>query len=279
MYRLALTMLVTAVAGCSSNKHTTSNPIESKPHKIEYQAMVRMTMDDYTINKLRALLTLHAAVPELDKGQTIDLLSQAFLDTPYIANRLIGSSISQERLVIDLGALDCFTYMDYVEALRKAPRESEFITNVIQTRYVNSEIDFQHRKHFFTDWAQKKHVIADDITAQISPHAVTVVKHLNRKAGGDVYLPGIPVVERNVTYIPSEFIDEKTLSQLQTGDYIGIYTQLSGLDVTHTGFFIMTANGPVLRHASSHKENMKVMDSGFVNYVRNTPGIVVLRPR
>ncbi len=272
----ALMILSAAMMGCGSQQPV-GNPVESKPQTAANQTMA-VTMDDDTVNKLQALLALHAAVPEADKGRTIDLLSQAFLDTPYVANRLIGSASTPEQLVIDFRGLDCFTYLDYVEALRTATSESTFTENVIQTRYINGDINFQHRKHFFTDWAHTHHVLADDITARLSPHAVTVVKQLNRKTDGNVYLPGIPVTERSVTYIPSEFIDDRVINQLQTGDYIGIYTKLPGLDVTHTGFFILTQEGPVLRHASSRQESMKVMDSVFTDYVLNTPGIVVLRP-
>lgn len=235
-------------------------------------------MNDDTINKLQAILALRAAVPEADKGRTIELLSQTFLDTPYMANQLVGSASTPEQLVIDFRGVDCFTYLDYVEALRTANSENAFIENVIQTRYINGNIDFRHRKHFFTDWAQTRHILAVDITPQLSPHAVNVVKQLNRKAKGDVYLPGISVQERRVTYIPSEFIDQHVIAQLHTGDYIGIYSKLPGLDVTHTGFFIATPKGPRLRHASSRKDIMKVTDSDFTGYILNTPGIVVLRP-
>ncbi|WP_337262134.1 MULTISPECIES: DUF1460 domain-containing protein [unclassified Serratia (in: enterobacteria)] len=277
MRRFALMMLIPAMLGCSAKK-SVENPVESAPETAHQQSMT-MKMNDETVNKLHAILALHAAVPEADKGQTIDLLSQAFLGTPYVANVLIGSATTPEQLVIDFHGLDCFTYLDYVEALREATTDQQFIENLIQTRYVKGEIDFLHRKHFFTDWAQKEHILADDITAQLSPHAVTLVKHLNRKADGDAYLPGLPVVERHVTYIPSEFVDDNVIRQLQTGDYIGIYTKLAGLDVTHIGFFIMTQDGPVLRNASSRKENMQVVDSPFAAYVMNTPGILVLRPR
>lgn len=277
MRKFALMMLLPAMLGCSAKK-SVENPIESPPETAHQQSMA-MKMNDETVNKLHAILALHAAVPKADKSQTIELLSQAFLGTPYVANVLIGSATTPEQLVIDFHGLDCFTYLDYVEALREATTDQQFIENLIQTRYVKGEIDFLHRKHFFTDWAQKGQILADDITAQLSPHAVTLVKHLNRKADGDTYLPGLPVVERSVTYIPSEFIDDKVISQLQTGDYIGIYTKLAGLDVTHTGFFILTQDGPVLRNASSRKENMQVVDSPFSDYVMNTPGILVLRPR
>ncbi|AHG21692.1 lipoprotein [Chania multitudinisentens RB-25] len=277
MRRLALIMLIPTIVGCSAQKPA-GNSIEATPTTANYQKMT-VTMDDDTVNKLHAILALHAAVPQADKSQTLDLLSQTFLGTPYVANMLIGSATLPEELVIDFRGLDCFTYLDYVEALRKATTEAQFVENLIHTRYVNGDINFLHRKHFFTDWAQTEPALADDITAQLSPHAVTIAKDLNRTAEGGAYLPGLPVVERSITYIPSEFVNQHLIDQLQTGDYIGIYTKLAGLDVTHTGFFIQTPNGPVLRNASSLKANMQVVDSPFIDYVMNTPGIVVLRPR
>lgn len=277
MRYLTLIIFSTILMGCSG-KQPAKIPVESPPPQVKSLTMA-IAMDDYTVNKLQAALALRAAVPKIDKGRAIELLSQTFLDTPYVANRLIGSATTAEQLVIDFRGVDCFTYLDYVEALRTATSENQFVENVIQTRYINGDVSFQQRKHFFTDWAHTRQILADDVTTQLSPHAVTVVKQLNRKADGELYLPGVAVTERSVTYIPSEFIDQQLISQLQTGDYIGIYTKLPGLDVTHTGFFIMTQGGPVLRHAASRPENRKVMDSAFASYVLNTPGIVVLRPR
>lgn len=89
----------------------------------------------------------------------------------------------------------------------------------------------------------------------------------------------MPVVKRSITYIPSRRVDNKVVSQLRTGDYIGIYASLPGVDVTHVGVFIMTDKGPVLRNASSRKENEKVVDSPFFEYVARKPGIVVFRAK
>lgn len=239
---------------------------------------VQPQMDASTRSKLHEILALragwHATQPH---GRTVDLISREFLGTPYLANRLIGSQSTPEQLVIDFRGLDCFTYIDYVETLSTARSEGEFVQRLVDIRYVDGNIAFPQRKHFFTDWAQRPKKVAEDITARLSPHAVTLVKTLNRKADGGSYLPGLPDVQRSVTYIPSDRIDDKVLAQLRTGDYIGIYTNLDGLDVTHTGIFVMTDNGPVLRNASSRKANMRVVDSPFMDYVMATPGIVVLR--
>jgi hypothetical protein len=150
---------------------------------------------------------------------------------------------------------------------------------LIQIRYVDGDIDFLKRRHFFSDWAYKMPTLVRDITADISPNAVSVKKNLDAKSDGRQFIPGLPNVERAVTYIPSRSVDQAVLSRLQTGDYIGAYSNRPGLDVSHTGIYIMASSGRVLRNASSRKGVDKVIDSPFAEYVKTVPGIVVYRPR
>lgn len=253
---------------------------DSAPQTVPEQvAQALADMNRTTSSKLDEVVAMHAVHQNLDAGQMIGMLSSAFLGTPYRGNMLIGSESVPEKLVIDFSGLDCFTYLDYVESARRANTLEDFAYRLVQTRYVNGEIKFTHRRHFFTDWAYRSPVTADDITSSLSPNAVTVRKDLNRKMDGSFYLPGVPVVQRDVTYIPSSFVNDYVLSQLRTGDFIGIYSKTAGLDVTHVGIYIDTAAGPMLRNASSTAANMKVVDSPFLKYVKNTPGIVVLRVR
>ncbi|SDW07854.1 Protein of unknown function [Pseudomonas syringae] len=246
----------------------------------ETEKPVPVNLDADTSKKLDSILEAKASSRNLDKGQMIDLISGKFLGTPYRANRLRGAEHTPEQLVIDFRGLDCFTYLDYVEALRKSTSRQMFVKNLIQTRYHDGDVDFLKRKHFFTDWAYSKNQnLADDITAQVSSNTVRVEKRLNERSNGKTYIPGLPVVKRSITYIPSGLVDNKVVSQLRTGDYIGIYASLLGVDVTHVGVFIMTDKGPVLRNASSRKENEKVVDSPFFEYVARKPGIVVFRAK
>ncbi|WP_330252692.1 DUF1460 domain-containing protein [Nocardia sp. NBC_00565] len=237
-------------------------------------------IDDVSVAKIDELLALRAATPGArSKGELIELLSGRFLGTPYGADMLVGSANQPEQLVIDLRRVDCFTYLDYVEALSRSTDRDQFVANLIETRYTDGRVDFRQRKHFFSDWSHTGRIAATDITALLSPAAVTVTKHLNAKADGGQYLPGLPVVDRDITYLPSAAVDDTVIAQLRTGDYIGAYTDQPGLDVTHVGIFVMTPNGPVFRNASSLATNNKVVDSPFTDYVRSTPGITVLRPQ
>lgn len=207
-----------------------------------------------------------------------EALSREFLGTPYGANTLIGSETEPEQLVVDLAKVDCFTYADYVEALKRAADRRQFIAALTTVRYKGGVVGFQTRKHFFTDWSAATPALATDVTASLSANAIQVSKNLNQKDSGGVYLPGLPVVPRTLSYIPSESVDNAVLSGLRTGDYIGAYAEDGGLDVTHVGIFIDGPDGPVLRNASSLRANEKVVDSPFLDYSQTVPGIVVLRP-
>jgi hypothetical protein len=240
------------------------------------EAAVRISGESEQI--LQGLLVTRATTVGSDPYARAEILSRQFLGTPYGANTLIGSATVPEEVVVELGRVDCFTYADYVEALKRGGDRDQFITSLIKVRYKDSVVSFENRKHFFTDWAASSPAIATDVTANLSPNSVAVAKNLNRKDSGDLYLPGLPVVPRTVSYIPSGQVDGGVVGQLHTGDYIGAYATDGGLDVTHVGIFVDTPNGPVLRNASSLAANEKVVDSPLFDYLQSVPGIVVLRP-
>ncbi|WP_259640700.1 DUF1460 domain-containing protein [Pseudomonas viridiflava] len=275
--RIALLALTTALlTGCVVSQTHALNPAPMDHAELPHPGQANL--DAYTSKEIDTALGAEANDNTLATGQRTNDVSAVFLGTPYRANMLQGANSTPERLVIDFRGLDCFTYLEYVEALRASTSKHDFINQLIQTRYKNGDIGFLSRRHFFSDWAGNGTLgLADDITAQTSPDAVTVEKSLNKKADGGAYLPGLPIVKRTITYIPSKRIGKKVLSRLQTGDYIGLYTPLAGLDVTHVGFFIMTDKGPVLRHASLKKG--KVVDLPFLEYVSQKPGIIVYRPK
>ncbi|KMQ82290.1 lipoprotein [Lasius niger] len=215
-----------------------------------------------------------------DAAADVAALSAPFLGVPYRAHTLIGSKHTPERLVVDLQGMDCFTFLDYVEALHRSHSERDFLPALVATRYSEGRLDFRHRRHFFSDWFARAPVNALDITQSLSPAAQTVVKRLNAKPGppGAEYLPGLGIVTRHISYIPASAIDAALLAKLQNGDYIGIYAPSLGLDITHAGIFLRTTAGPMLRNASSRSSYRRVMDTPFLDYVKHTPGIVVLRP-
>jgi hypothetical protein len=215
-----------------------------------------------------------------DLTKRIDFLSGKFLNVDYQGSTLIGSISTPEVFVIDLEGVDCFTYIDYVEAMRLSRSFPEFKENLRTVRYQSGTVSFLNRNHFFTDWEYFNSSHVDDITEKIGGDKTkTVLKTLNEQTDGAYFIPGIPPKERKVHFIPSHALDDEILLKLKSGDYIGIYSNLDGLDVSHVGILIKHADKVYLRHASTSDQHKKVIDEDFMSYISDKPGIVIFRPK
>lgn len=227
------------------------------------------------------LAQIIAAAHRIDApGDRIAALSQHFIDTPYVAETLIGDPQTAEQLVINLAGFDCFTLLDVVEALRRAADVDDFPEQMQQVRYRDGKVAYENRRHFFSDWVAGDSDWVGDVTAAVGQgRSQTAVKQLNLKSDGAHWLPGIPVTQRDVTYISTNNIDRKVLSALQVGDYVGIYSDRAGLDVSHTGLLVQGTAALMLRHASSRSGVRRVVDDDLLEYLKGKPGLVVYRAR
>lgn len=224
-------------------------------------------------------LLLYQASEIRDIGMRIDFISEQFIGIKYKESTLIGDINTSEVFVINLEEVDCFTFLDYVEAMRLSDSFSKFKENLKKIRYKAEIVSFKNRNHFFTDWREFNSHIVSDVTKEIGcEKTVEIQKMINLKEDGTVFLEGIEPFQREIHYIPSEAIDACIIDRLKTGDYIGIYSHEKGLDVSHVGIIIKHRNEIYLRHASSEKGLRKVVDQEFVSYILNKPGIIVLRP-
>ncbi|CCG87239.1 DUF1460 domain-containing protein [Erwinia piriflorinigrans] len=235
-------------------------------------------MDRFTSDKVNEVIREKVITSgEAERGNLISAVSSAFLNTPYKGNTLIGSADNKEILVADFNGVDCFTLLDYVEALTRSKDHTSFINNLVDTRYAHGNVGYFSRKHFFTDWFAVAPYNATDVTRQISPDYVSVQKNLNAKADGSQYIPDLGIIPREINYIPGHAINEAMLDKLKSGDYVGVYSKLPGLDVSHTGIVIKTDGKVWFRNASSLASNRKVVDSPFIEYMAAKPGFIVLR--
>jgi hypothetical protein len=215
-----------------------------------------------------------------DAPERIDFLSRQFSGVPYKAATLIGGPQTQEALVINLAGVDCFTFIDYVEAMRRSASFAEFKENLRRVRYQNGVVDYKNRNHFFSDWILFNKDGIEDVTGKIGVgKAKMAVKMLNSAEGGQPLLPSIAARKREVIYIPSELVDDTVLSRLKTGDYLGVYSEQKDLDVTHVGIVIKKGTAILFRHASSQKKYRRVVDEDLKAYFSHKPGVIILRPK
>lgn len=234
-------------------------------------------LGEWNRSKIEQLLSEAKQIPE--PGQRVTFISTAFLKTPYLANTLIGSSETSEEFVLRLDGVDCFTLLDYVEALRRSTDFEEFREALRHIRYQYGRVTFLDRNHFFSEWGNALFAPLRDVTAQVGGSNVRWIdKQLNQRADGTLYLPGYPVKKQTVAFIPPEIIDESVLTRLQSGDYVGIYSPHPGLDVSHTGIVIKEEGTIFLRHASTRFFRKKVIDEELLPYLGGKKGLVVYRP-
>ena len=213
-------------------------------------------------------------------GERICYLSSLFLGTAYKEATLIGDAATPEVFVINLQEVDCFTFIEYIEAMRLSGSFHGFEKNLEKIRYRSGKVAFTARKHFFTDWSEFNKDFVDNVTKRVGGRETILLrKHLNRQEDGTSFLFGIQPISRDIEYIPSSSLAGKLVDNLKTGDYIGIYSAAPGLDVSHVGIFIKTGGETYLRQASSAKEHRKVIDQDFKSYIKTKPGIIVLRPK
>ncbi|MCI0468849.1 MAG: DUF1460 domain-containing protein [Nitrospirae bacterium] len=243
-----------------------------------------INLGKWTAEELEQIISDAAAIK--DNGSRIMRLSNYFLETPYNDLTLIGDLITPESFVVNLADVDCLTFIEYIEAMSLSSSFLEFLENLRQVRYRDGYVSFKNRNHFFSDWSEFNREFVEDITEQVSGgRAVKIVKLLNIKEDGGYLLNGVQPEKRMIKYIPSDSIDTETTERLMTGDYIGIYSDKDGLDVSHVGIFISDKNRSssgqqpslFLRHASSAIG--KVVDEDFKTYSSKTPGIVILRKK
>lgn len=225
-------------------------------------------------------LIVREAVRFNDPGERINFISEKFLNTPYKESTLMGSSAEREIFVINLGGVDCFTFIDYVEAARLSGSFGEFKENLKKIRYQSGEVDYRKRNHFFTDWAEYNRLYVHDVTGDIGGHKTKKTKKiLNTKEDGSCFLQGIIPREREIVFIPVNDMDPSVIAEIRTGDYAGIYSELPGLDVSHVGIIIKKRNDEIFfRHASSLEQYRKVIDQPLKEYLSDKAGLIVLHP-
>lgn len=234
---------------------------------------------DYGLWSEPQLAALIAGTRQLtDTGERIAALSRPFLATPYVANTLVGGPQTPERLIIDLAGVDCFTFLDQLESMRRAADLADLPAQLQRVRYRGGEVSYTNRRHFFSDWVADTDSVAVDVTTAVGQgRAETVVKQLNLRNDGALWLPGLPVVRRSISYIPASRIGPQLLADLHSGDYLGIYSEQAGLDVSHVGLVVREQGRLLLRHASSLERYRRVVDVDLAEYLRDKPGLVVYR--
>ncbi|MEO2050539.1 MAG: N-acetylmuramoyl-L-alanine amidase-like domain-containing protein [Allomuricauda sp.] len=245
--------------------------------------------------KMHALATIEAS----NLGDTIALVGQSFLGTPYVEKTLeVGDT---ETLVVNFSGLDCTTFVENVLAftalLKKQQNDFQDFASELETiRYRNGEMKgYPSRLHYFTEWIRnnEKKGLVKDITKDLggiefekSINFMGTHRDLYPFLASDANFQAMQQVESQLAneklcYLPQNQIADKE-HLIQSGDIIALATSIKGLDVTHTGIAIHQPNGRLhLLHASSKNGEVEISELPLADYLKNIKsniGIIVARP-
>lgn len=230
-------------------------------------------------------------------SEIIQAIAEQFLGTKYKANLLDRSN--KEKLVVSFEQLDCVLFVETVLAIARGVAVEDyayqtFVKNLENQRYRHGKIEgYCSRLHYFSDWIMdnQNRVIVENISLKLggvsqNKNLNFMSKHRNRyplMLNNDANYQCIidresQLAEVTINYIPKHRINS-VYSQLQPGDIIGVATNISGLDFTHTGLVYRHANGSIgLIHASPAGTVTTARDlQRYVRNVKNSIGIVVVR--
>ena len=228
----------------------------------------KKTIHQLDQKQVRQLLKDARALPSI--GQRMKLISASLLGRPYLAHSLIGSAKEPEVFVATLDGFDCVTFVETVLALARAESVEEFLASLRKIRYERSEVTWEKRLHYATDWLQ--HNILGGLLTDMTSGEDTLVRTKPVS-----FIAGLPSHTVSFHYYPKRKLPQVS-RWLADGDLIFFASTRQGLDVFHTGIVFRQGDRVILRHAT--RSQGRVVEQDLAEFVRlnQMPGFIIARP-
>lgn len=256
--------------------------------------------DDYEKMKCsKKLKSFDKSLSALPLNEVIIEAGKTFIGTPYVAGTL-DENPGSEELVIMITGLDCVTFVEndlvFSRLIKKGKTDFEDYKSELELiRYRGGKnTGYTSRLHYFSDWIydNEKKGIVKDITKEIGgvPYDKNIdfmSSHRNsykQLANDDESLNQMIAIENDITardiyYVPKENVSA-VYDKLQSGDIIGITSNLAGLDVAHTGYVYKQDGVAYLLNASLKDKQVEISAMDLQDYLMGNPkqgGIIVAR--
>lgn len=234
----------------------------------------------------------------LDTGALVARIGRTFVGTPYVPQTL--ELAGEERLIINLRALDCVTFIENSLAIARAARRgggfAEFLQELQRIRYRTGEIaGYPSRLHYFSEWiaANQEKGLVTEITREIGgvrdPEPLNFMsgnRSAYRQLGDQKAFEEIRALEQRLSNVPRYYIPEQAIGsvadRIRDGDIIAATSSVPGLDVAHTGIAVWEAGKLHLMHAPLVGDSVEISDQPLavrIQRIEKQDGIMVARPR
>jgi hypothetical protein len=245
-------------------------------------------------------------IDTLPIGKRIARIGETFVGSPYLPQTL--DPPGPERLIINLRAMDCVTFVENMLALahyvREAPRDvldrpeeaMRLYQGMIErVRYRDGRLGgYPSRLHYFTEWLADNErrgvldLITDDLGGVVDPEPITFMSEHRtayKQLGDDAAFREIGGIETELNkkaryYIPKERV-ASMMTRLEDGDILALTSTVKGLDVAHTGIAVWKDGAVHLLNAPLVGKSVEISEKNIADRlagIRSQDGLMVGRP-
>ncbi len=258
------------------------------------------TQKDVDVCRNKFELAVDSSLASKPINEIIIAIGKSYLGTDYEPFTLEKGDA--EKLVVHLTGLDCYTFLESSFVFARCIKEGkttfeDYEKELENIRYRNGKLkDYPSRLHYFSDWIydMNKRGIGKDITKEIGgiPYKKTInfmsthVSSYKQLKDNPKFVKEIERIEKNINgrkyyYISQDSI-AKCENKIQSGDILGITTNIEGLDISHTGIAIRMDDGRIhLLHAPNIGYKVQISEKPLAEYIegnKKQTGVMVLRP-
>lgn len=264
------------------------------------------TEQDYAILERTVRWAFEHGVDTLPMGERVARIGRQYVGTAYVPRTL--DPAGPERLVINLRALDCVTYVEAMLTLARLVRSVSpeildrpgdlmdgYEAILASLRYRKGEIrGYPSRLHYFSEWIAHADAhglvenVTDDLGGVADPEALdfmTTHRDAYDQLADDAVFRAVLEVEERLgaetrLYVPEERVAE-VQEGIRTGDIIAATSVIEGLDVAHTGIAVWDDGVLRLMHAPLVGEAVQVSEEPLARRLlrlERQDGIMVARP-
>jgi len=258
------------------------------------------TQKDVDVCNAKFQLALEEGLQNKPINEVVIAIAKSFLGLEYEAQTLEKGD--REKLVVHLTGLDCYTFLETSLVFARCIKEGDtsfanFQRELENIRYRDGELkDYPSRLHYFSDWIYEmdRRGIAKNITKEIGGEPYEKIVNFmsthpdsyKRLRENPQFIDEIESTEKEISarkyyYIPQDRI-ESVEAEINSGDILGITTNIDGLDISHTGIAIRLDDRRIhLLHAPTVGKKVQISEEPLAEYIigkKFQTGIMVVRP-
>jgi hypothetical protein len=255
--------------------------------------------EDVQICESKFQLAVDKNLKSFPFNEVIVEIGKSFTGTDYETHSLEKNG--EEKLVINLTGLDCFTFLENALVLSRCIKQGntsfdDYINELTLIRYREGTINqYPSRLHYFTDWIydnQEKGIL-EDVTKKLGGERLELnlrfmsnhPQYYKQLKDNPDFIKEIKKQEEEINKREYYFIPKGKIARIEDkiedGDLLAFTSTIEGLDVNHVGIAVRMNNGRIhVLHAPNVGYKVQITDKPLSEYlmgIKKDSGLIVAK--